>query len=53
MEEKISNAIRRTWSMSNTINQVILTKAIIGADIDIFDNQSIDKLAEDEINNRI
>ena len=53
MEKFISDAIRKTWSMSNTLSQVILTKAILWKDIDVFDNNSINNAWNESIQNEI
>jgi hypothetical protein len=53
MEEKISKAIRKTFSMSNSINQVIMSKAIMWSDIDVFDDHNLDNLSQEDINKRV
>ena len=52
-EKKISQAIRGTFSMSQSLWQVIMIKTILWNDIDAFDIQSINDLSQEEIHSRM
>lgn len=52
-EQKISAAIRSTFSMSHSLSQVIMVKAILWNDVDAFDINHINDLSVEQIEDRL